>query len=511
MLSRVISGAVIGVDAYRVDVEVDVAHGLPSFTVVGLPDGAVRESRERVRAAVRNAGYAFPPHRITVNLAPADVKKEGSAFDLPMALAILAADPDFRLPGLEAILFLGELALDGAVRPVPGVLPVALEARRQGIPAVCVPRANAAEAAVVQGLVVHPADTLGQVVEGLRSGSLERVTVDVEALFRTGGCHDLDFAEVRGQGHAKRALEIAAAGGHNILMVGPPGAGKTMLARRLPTILPPMTWEEALETSRVYSVMGLQDGDSPLVVRRPFRAPHHTISDAGLIGGGTVPRCGEISLAHNGVLFLDELPEFKRHVLEVLRQPLEDGVVTIARASTSVTFPARFMLVGAMNPCPCGHYGDAHRPCRCTPSALRRYRARVSGPLLDRFDLRLEVPRVPYRELEDGGDGEPSERIRERVVRARTIQAERFAAEPFHCNAQMTARAVRRFAAPERDARELLKDAVERLGLSARAYTRVLKVARTVADLAGGGPVRREHVLEALQFRTLPGALPGRG
>ncbi len=510
MLSRVISGAVIGVDAYRVDVEVDVAHGLPSFTVVGLPDGAVRESRERVRAAVRNAGYAFPPHRITVNLAPADVKKEGSAFDLPMALAILASDPDFRIPGLGETLFLGELALDGSVRPVPGVLPVALEARRQGIRAVCVPRANAAEAAVVQGLVVHPADTLGQVVEGLRSGSLEQVVVDVQALFRAGGGYEVDFAEVRGQGHAKRALEIAAAGGHNVLMVGPPGSGKTMLARRLPTILPPMTWEEALETSRVYSVMGLQDGDAPLVVRRPFRAPHHTISDAGLIGGGTVPRCGEISLAHNGVLFLDELPEFKRHVLEVLRQPLEDGVVTIARASTSVTFPARFMLVGAMNPCPCGHHGDARRPCRCTPSALQRYRARVSGPLLDRFDLRLEVPRVPYRELEGGGEAEPSERIRERVVRARAIQAERFASEPFHCNAQMSARAVRRFAAPERDARDLLRHAVERLGLSARAYTRVLKVARTVADLAGGGPVRREHVLEALQFRTTPGALAAR-
>ncbi len=502
MLARVRSAAVLGVDAFPVDVEVDVAHGLPSFTVVGLPDGAVKESRDRVKSAIRNAGYRFPPHRITVNLAPADVKKEGAGFDLPVALAVLAADPDLALPIPEGMGFLGELALDGGVRPVRGVLPIALESRRLGFEALCVPRENAEEAAVVGGLTVHPVDSLGRLVEGLRGAGLETVTADPARLLAAGETHEVDYAEVRGQAHAKRALEIAAAGGHNVLLVGPPGSGKTMLARRLPTILPPMTWEECLETSRIYSAMGVRDGASPLVVRRPFRAPHHTISDAGLIGGGTVPRCGEISLAHNGVLFLDELPEFKRNVLEVLRQPLEDGEVTIARAATSLTFPARFTLVAAMNPCPCGYWGDPYHACACSPAALRKYRNRVSGPLLDRFDLQVDVPAVPFRELHAGPPGESSAAIRARVEAARRRQEERFRGTAIRSNAAMSSRAVRRWATPAADADRILRHAVEHLGLSARAYTRALKVARTIADLAGAEEVLREHVLEALQFRT---------
>jgi len=505
VLARVCSAAVLGIDAYLVDVETDLAAGLPSFATVGLPHGAVKEGRERVNAAIQNAGFTFPLARITVNLAPADIRKDGSAFDLPIALGILAASEQVQLDALKGWLVLGELGLDGEIRPVRGALSMAALAAQAGCAGVILPDANVREAAVVDGLDVRGARTLAEVVRHIGRGPvLARATVDVAALFAERAAGIVDFEEVRGQEHAKRALEVAAAGAHNVLMIGPPGSGKTMLARRLPTILPGMALPEALETTKIHSVAGVLRTGESLVVIRPFRAPHHTISDAGLIGGGSFPRPGEVSLAHHGVLFLDELPEFRRNVLEVLRQPLEDGAVTLSRAATSLTFPARFMLAAAMNPCPCGHLGDGVRACLCTEPMLQRYRTRVSGPLLDRIDIHLEVPAVRYRDLGEARGGEPSVAIRDRVVRARTLQQERFASRPgIHANAHMAPREIRAYCRLSDGADALLRTAIARLGLSARAYHRTLKIARTIADLAGAAAIEAPHVSEAVQYRGL--------
>lgn len=503
MFAKAISGALMGLEASLVEVQCDVARGLPSFIIVGLPEKEVQESRERIRSAVKNTGYEFPARRITANLAPADVRKEGVGLDLPLALAILQATGQLEGEGLNDCLFLGELSLDGELRAVKGVLPIALAAKEAGIKRVVLPVENAMEGAVIEGLEVLPLGSLQEAI-ALLNGELEirPFQFDREGYFKSEGLPGPDLSEIHGQEQAKRALEIAAAGGHNVLMLGPPGSGKSMLARRLPTILPPLSLEETIEVTKIYSIMGLLSPAEPLVRRRPFRSPHHTISYAGMVGGGHgMPKPGSISLAHHGVLFLDELPEFSRDVLEALRQPLEDRQITISRAVTAVTFPANFTLVAAMNPCACTRR-DERGNCICTPQEVRRYWRKISGPFLDRIDIFIEVPRLTKEELMGKPTGERSRVIRARVERARKTQRERFAGEAIFTNAQMGVREVEHLCRLSEAGETLLASAVERFALSARAYHRVLKVARTIADLDGAERIREEHLAEAIQYRS---------
>ncbi len=502
MLAKVLSAAIWGLEAHPIEVEVDAGQGMATLTLVGLPDAAVRESSERVRTAIRNSGFRFPyTKRLTVNLAPADIRKEGPAYDLPIAVGILAASGQVPQEAMEGSLFLGELSLDGSVRHVRGVLPVADWARRHEVSALYVPAADAAEAALLPDLTVYPVATLGELVFHLRG---EQSLAPQPPSAEPGAnvpAPAVDFADIRGQEHAKRALEVAAAGGHNLLMMGPPGAGKTLMARAMPGILPPLTLEEALEVTRIYSIADLLPADSPLIRTRPFRAPHHTISHAGLVGGGRWPRPGEISLAHRGILFLDEMPEFNRRVLEVLRQPMEDKQVTISRAQGSLTFPANFTLIAAMNPCPCGYYGDPERSCTCSLGAIQRYRQRISGPLLDRIDLHIEVPRLPYEKLKGLERGEPSSAIRARIEAARRRQAERLGALGLVTNSEMGPGEIHEFCRLDGEGERLMRAAMRQMQLSARGYHRVLKVARTIADLEGAAAILSHHLAEALQYR----------